>query len=129
MPHTYRNPKTVAQPAGAYSQAVETTSNLKWMHVSGQVGVDKDGKLGADFATQANNVWTNLTNCLKDAGYTMDDVVRINHFLTDGRFTPQYREIRAKYLGNAKPASTLLIVQGLADPAYYLEVELTAAKA
>jgi ribonucleoside-diphosphate reductase beta chain len=80
-------------------------------------------------ATQANNVWTNLTNCLKDAGYTMDDVVRINHFLTDGRFTPQYREIRAKYLGNAKPASTLLIVQGLADPAYYLEVELTAAKA
>ncbi len=129
MPHKYINPKTVSQPMGAYTQCVETASNLKWLHVSGQVGVDKDGKLGADFAAQANNVWTNLANCLKDSGYTMDDVVRVNHFLTDARHTQQYREIRAKYLGNAKPASTLLIVQGLADPFYFLEVELTAAKA
>lgn len=129
MPHRLVNPTSVSQPAGAYTQCVETASNLKWLHVSGQVGVDKDGKLGADFAAQANNVWNNLVNCLKESGYTMDDVVRINHFLTDGRFTPQYREIRAKYLGNAKPASTLLIVQGLADPNYLLEVELTAAKA
>ena len=129
MAHKYVNPKSVAQPMGQYSNCVETASNLKWLHVAGQVGIDKDGKLGADFAAQANNVWINLTNCLKECGYTMDDVVRVNHFLTDGRFAQPYREIRAKYLGNAKPASTLLIVQGLADPTYFIEVELTAAKA
>ena len=124
----FLNPESMGTPLAPYSNVARVKAS-EFLFVAGQVGIDKDGKLGADFAAQANNVWTNLTNCLKECGYTMDDVVRVNHFLTDGRFAGPYREIRAKYLGNARPASTLLIVEGLADPNYFLEVELTAAKA
>ena len=45
------------------------------------------------------------------------DIVKINAYLTDTRFMPAYREARARYLPEAPfPASTLVIVSGLADP-------------
>jgi enamine deaminase RidA (YjgF/YER057c/UK114 family) len=37
--------------------------------------------------------------------------------------------IRKKYMGAAQPAATLVIVAGLADPKFLIEVEMTAAKA
>ena len=57
----------------------------------------------------------------------MKDVVKITHFLTDAANLPAYNEVRAKYLGEERPASTLLIVAGLARPDLLVEVEMVAA--
>jgi enamine deaminase RidA (YjgF/YER057c/UK114 family) len=54
-------------------------------------------------------------------------VVKVNHFLTDPAQIPAYNAIREEYLGENRPASTLLIVAGLASPNLLVEVEMIAA--
>jgi len=57
------------------------------------------------------------------------DLVKITVFLTDARHIADYRAARARLLGDAvRPASTLLIVAGLASPDMLIEVEAWAAK-
>ena len=61
-------------------------------------------------------------------GYS--DIVKITTFLTDSRFIVPYRAVRDQFFPTPPyPASTLLIVAGLADPAMLVEIEVVAAKA
>jgi 2-iminobutanoate/2-iminopropanoate deaminase len=58
------------------------------------------------------------------------DLVKVTVFLTDSRFTGPYREVRDRFIKDMPyPASTLLIVAGLADPVMLVEIEAVAAKA
>ena len=57
----------------------------------------------------------------------ISDVVKITHFITDPANLPAYNEVRANYLGESRPTSTLLVVAGLADPKFLVEVEMIAA--
>jgi len=55
---------------------------------------------------------------------TPANLVKITVFLTDPSLIGAYRSERDRFLGGATPpASTLLIVAGLADPRYMVEVE------
>jgi enamine deaminase RidA (YjgF/YER057c/UK114 family) len=124
----FHNPKTVSF-AGKYSLGAEVPKGAQLYFVSGQVGVGPGGKLQPTFEKQAEQVFKNLREVLKSAGMTFKNVVKVTIFLTDSRYVAPYREIRDKFIkGPPYPASTLLIVQGLADPAMLLEVEMVAAK-
>ncbi len=84
----------------------------------GQVGVDSKGKLQVGIDKQVETVWKNIIQVLKSGGMGLGDIVKVNVFLTDSRFIVPYRA-RPRLLlprGCTFPASTLLIVQGLADP-------------
>lgn len=120
-------PETIHPPIGAYAHAVEIPESAKTMFIAGQVGIDVDGNVPADFAAQADLAWSNLMAILEFNGMRMKDVVKITHFLTDAADLPAYNEVRAKYLGEERPASTLLIVAGLARPDLLVEVEMVAA--
>ncbi len=120
-------PETIHPPIGAYAHAVEIAGDARIAYVAGQVGIDKDGDVPADFAAQADLAWHNCMEVLAFNGMRMKDVVKINHFLTDAADLPAYNEVRAKYLGEERPASTLLIVAGLARPEFLVEVEMVAA--
>jgi len=122
-------PDTIAPPLGAYSHAVEIQPDTRVMHLAGQVGMAKDGTVPADFKAQAELAWANCVAILNDNGMTMDDVVKINHFITRTEDIPEYGAIRPGLLGEARPASTLLVVAGLARPDLLIEVEMIAAKA
>jgi enamine deaminase RidA (YjgF/YER057c/UK114 family) len=124
-----RNPTTIAPPGGRYSHAIELPPNARTVFASGQVGVDKNGRPGVGIEKQCELAWKNVVAILKDARMTVDDLVRIQVFLTDPRFVPTYRTVRDKFIGPVPPASTLLIVAGLADPAFLVEIEAIAAKA
>jgi len=66
---------------------------------------------------------------LKAGGMDFRDIVKLTVFLTDSRFIPAFREVRGKYVGQEPyPASTLLVVAGLADPSMLVEVEVIAAR-
>ena len=56
------------------------------------------------------------------------DVVKVTVFLTDSRFIPTYRAVRDQFISEPYPASTLLVITALADPAMLVEVEVVAAK-
>ncbi|SJZ33951.1 Enamine deaminase RidA, house cleaning of reactive enamine intermediates, YjgF/YER057c/UK114 family [Enhydrobacter aerosaccus] len=125
----FHNPKSVSF-AGKYSLGAEVPDGARLLYVSGQVGVDAEGKLQPTFETQAAQVWKNIGQVLASAGMTYKDIVKATIFLTDSRFVVPYRDVRDQFITEAPyPASTLLVVAGLADPAMLIEVEVVAAKA
>ena len=124
------NPKAVHKPLGAYSHSVKVPRDAEWLVMAGQVGVDAKGKIAEGIRKQAEQAFRNILACLRENGMRKSDLVKFTVFLTDPRYIEAYRAARKKIIGDdTKPASTLLIVDGLASPDLLIEVEATAAKA
>ena len=123
------NPKAVHTPVGVYSHTVGVPAGAAWVAVAGQVGVNAKGVLHKGIARQAEQAFRNILACLREHGMRKQDLVKLTVFLTDSRHIAEYRAARARVLGDAvRPASTLLIVAGLASPDMLVEVEAWAAK-
>jgi enamine deaminase RidA (YjgF/YER057c/UK114 family) len=123
------NPDTVAPPIGSYSHAVRVeTGEAVWIHVSGQLAVDIEGKLvgEGDLGAQTERVFENLSEVLKANGATFGDVVKIQTFFTTLDGLPASRSVRARYLPAEPPASTAVRVAGLLMPEALLEVDVVA---
>jgi enamine deaminase RidA (YjgF/YER057c/UK114 family) len=123
------NPASVCAPFSRYSQAVSAPANYRWLHVSGQVGVGRDRKIATGFEAQAELAWKNLIACVEAAGFEVQDLVKVTVLLTRASDVPASRQVRERVLGTAEPASTLMIVAGLASPDWLIEVEGVAARA
>ncbi|HTS93510.1 MAG TPA: RidA family protein [Stellaceae bacterium] len=122
------NPASVF-PGSTYSHGIEIPANARWLYVSGQVGVAKDGTPREGIEAQTDQVWQNLKSVLASAGMGMENVVKITTYLVDENHIDGYRKGRAKHLGDFRPASTLVIAKRLAMPGWLVEVEAVAAKA
>lgn len=120
------NPATVATPRGTYSHGVMAPDGGSWLHISGQVGILPDGSTPAGFAEQTSAAWSNLVAILADAGMDVGCLVKITTFVTDADNLPEMARIRAAFLGDVRPASTLLVVKALARPEWAIEVEAVA---
>ena len=122
------NPPTLSKPTG-YTHIVEVNGPGKTIYISGQIALDKDGKVvgGGDMKAQAEQVFKNLQAALDAAGAKFSDVVKMNTYLTDMAQAPAVREVRARYFGDTAPASTLVQVVHLARPEFMLEIEAIAA--
>lgn len=122
------NPPALSKPTG-YTHIVEVIGPGKLVYIAGQVASDKDGKIvgDRDMKAQAEQVFRNLKSALEAAGATFGDVVKMNTYTTDMSQVAAIREVRARYFGDATPASTLVQVPALANPAFMLEIEVVAA--
>jgi 2-iminobutanoate/2-iminopropanoate deaminase len=109
-------------PLAAYTQAIKVSDATRTLYISGQVGVRKDGTIPVDIVEQIRLAWQNLEAQLKAADMTFDNLVKITTMLPNQGDLAVAREGRGKALGNRIPASTL-IVAGLADPAWKIEIE------
>lgn len=129
--HKVHNPAGIAGPVSpAYSHGIEVPPGARWLTISGQVGVTPEGKIAEGIGPQAEQAWKNITAILKSAGMGLEDVVKVTTFLTSKDYIPASREVRGRFQAEGyRPASTLLIVAGLAAPDYLIEIEVTAAKA
>ncbi len=122
------NPSTIAAPAGAYSNGISAPGSGRWLHIAGQVGINVNGALSEDIEQQAHVVWSNLLAVLADAEMTVANLVKVTHFLVRPNDMAAYATVRASYLLDARPASTVLIVQALAKPQWLVEVDAVAWK-
>jgi reactive intermediate/imine deaminase len=114
-------------PVNGYSHAVAFSGQL--VAVSGQVPLDGQGRLaGQDARAQVRQVFDNLTAALAAAGASMEHVVKLTVYLTDLADLDAFREIRDEYISLDKPpASTLVQVSGLVNPAFRVEIDALAA--
>jgi reactive intermediate/imine deaminase len=129
MRATRSNPDTVAAPMGTYSQAVRVeTGDAVWIHVSGQIAIDRDGSLvgPGDIRAQTRQVFENLKAILETNGATFADAVKIGTYLTTLDDLTGMREIRSEYLTSEPPASTAVQVVALVVPDALIEIDLVA---
>jgi enamine deaminase RidA (YjgF/YER057c/UK114 family) len=109
-----------------YSRAVVAGD---WVFVAGTTGFDYASMtIADDVVAQAEQCFQNIAVALAQAGCTLDDVVRVNYVLPDGRDFEACWPVLRKYLGKAKPAA-MVITAGLLDPRMKIEIEVTALKA
>jgi len=126
---TQLNPWTWQDRRG-FSQGWMVEGARSLIVVSGQVAVDADGRpVGTepqDFEAQVRQVFENLGQVLAKAGASIDDIVKLNVYLTDMSKVADYGRIKAAYITGAQPASTAVGVTALAMPGLMIEVEATA---
>ena len=120
------NPPTVPASFSRYSQGVVVAKPTRWMHVSGQVGIPVGGTLPGSFEEQARNAWRNVLGVLEAAGMGPADLVKVTAYVTRQTDICQYRTVRDSMLGEVRTASTLVVVAGLADPRWLIEIEAIA---
>ncbi|MEW5967946.1 MAG: RidA family protein [Pseudomonadota bacterium] len=100
--------KTIIQTAdapaaiGTYSQAVRVD---KTVYLSGQIGLDPVSMQLVDgIEGQIHQVFKNLSAVARAAGGSLDDVVKLNMYLTDLTHFPKVNEIMASYFSQPYPA-------------------------
>ena len=128
MAHKIHNIGIAAQ-IGDYSDSIETCSNLRWLLTSGTPGLEMNGDLPSDITGQAELAWKHVLRMLTRADMTVADVVKVTQYLTRAEDIPAYSKVRTRFLGQASPASMLLVVSQLVRPEFLVEVEIIAAKA
>jgi len=127
--HKRHNPDTVIEAFGkGYSQAMEIDPNKRWLFTAGQVGVAPDGNTLDSIEDQVAQTWTNILALLNEGDMGIDDVVKITGYIVGKENFPAYAAGRKKALGEARPASTAIIVPALAMPEWLVEIEVIAAK-
>src|SRR5688500_3313551 len=122
------NPARVPAPFSRYPHAVLAPRRDRRLHSSGQVGAARDRKIPAGFEAQAELAFHNLIACIRESGFDLQDLVKVTVLLPRAGDIAAYRQVRDRMLGNVAPASTLMIVAGLAAPELLVEVEGVAAR-
>jgi enamine deaminase RidA (YjgF/YER057c/UK114 family) len=128
MPHRRVSSPEVFQNTAPYSVATATTAT-HLIHISGQVPQDAAGNnIGiGDIAVQADRVLASIKALVEAEGGTMADVCRMVIYTVDRAYFPQIMEARKRYFTPPYPANTALVVSGLANPDWLVEIEATAA--
>jgi 2-iminobutanoate/2-iminopropanoate deaminase len=112
-------------PLGGYGQAVDVTGAQRMLFISGQIPVTRDGTIPNGFPAQCRLAWANVEAQLREAGMTLDNLVKLTTFLSDRQYGLENRAIRQEVLGERRPAMTVIIT-GIFDAAWLLEIEAIA---
>ena len=73
------------------------------------------------------NCFSTISSVLAEAGFRMEDVVRVQYTVTDRAFVEAIVPVLGRHLGAIRPAATMVIA-GLIEPAMKIEVEVTALR-
>ena len=115
-------------PVSDFAQGVATPAGARWVHVSGQVGNTLDGSLPEDVEAQHENAWNNVFAVLEADGMDRTDIVDVLGIVTSPDGVPVFRKMRDRMLAGHIACSTLLVC-GLANPDWKVEIAVRAAKA
>ena len=94
---TRRNPKTTAPPTNLrFSHSVEIHSNARWQYLARQVGRTPEGVTLETLEEQDEQIWQNTILTLEDAGFGVEDIVKLTVFSTDPNGIDIHMKHRAK---------------------------------
>lgn len=121
------NPAGIRPAFGRYSHGIAVPANARLVFCSGQLGVRANDTLPPTFTAQAEICFENVRAILAEAGLGLEDIVRINAFVTERAHMKEYMAVRDRYVADPPPASTLVIVSGFTRPEFLVEIEVIAA--
>lgn len=108
-----------------YSRAVV---DGRWIFVSGTTGFDyKAMRISENVAEQAEQTFLNIKAAMKQAGFSLKDIVRVHYILPNAADFEACWPVLQKHLGKVRPAATMFVSQ-LADPRMKIEIEVTGLK-
>jgi len=132
LQRTILDPPNAPKPLGAYSHAVKVSAG-SLLYIAGQVGVDADGKLaGPDVVAQTRQVFQNLGHVLAGAGATFSNVVEFTTYLVGRSSIQPFIDARTElfpglYPDGDYPPNTLLVIAGLVQEEFLVEIKAVAA--
>jgi len=94
--------------------------------VSGTAPVWPDGSVDPDPYIQARRCFEIIVTALGEAGATVDDVVRTRMFVTDAAYGDAVGRAHGEVMRRARPAATMVVVKGLLDERWKVEIEAEA---
>ena len=106
-----------------FSRAVRVGSTVA---VSGTAPVWPDGHVDPDPAVQARRCWEIVVAALEDLGAGVADVVRTRQYVVRADVADAVGTVHGEVFGDVRPASTMVVVAGLLDPRWLVEVEAEA---
>ena len=125
MKRTAYQPPDVFVPAGkSYSHGIIVETG-RTLYVAGQTSRDAEGNIvcKGDAAGQTRQVLENMKKVIEGAGGRMEDVAKTTVYITDIKHREAVGRVRQEFFKGDPPANTLLVISGLADPAFLVEIE------
>lgn len=118
---------------GPISWGAEVVHPKRLLCVSGQVGEDTTGRTGNGILEQARLTWFNVGTVLRSAGMTPQNLLRTGIYITaavdmSDELRAELNKIRVGFLGEHRPASTIIFVPRLMNPAWLIEIDAIAAE-
>jgi enamine deaminase RidA (YjgF/YER057c/UK114 family) len=113
------------EPIVGYSRAVRV-GNI--VHVSGTTATDEKGEVVGpnDPYAQSKYALQKIERALKEAGASMNDVVRTRIYVTDASMWQEVGRAHQEFFGNVRPANTMVEVSALIGDEYLVEIEAEA---
>ena len=111
------------EPTIGFSRAVRVGDRVV---VSGTGPVVAGGKCPDDAAEQARRCFEIIEAALEEAGASLHDVVRTRMYVIATEFADDVGKVHGELFGAVRPAATMVVVAGLLDPAWKVEIEAEA---
>jgi len=124
----FRNPIDVHKPLAAYSHQAEVSGKARWLVMSAQIGMNKDGFIPEDVYSQIEIAFDNILLNLQAAGMESKDLAKLVFYFVGAHDVEQRRNLISKRLGGHQPCMTVIYVAGLASPALKVEIDAWACK-
>ena len=96
------------------------------IYVSGTAPIWPDGSCDPDPEVQARRCFEIILEALGKAGATAKHVVRTRMFVTDPAYADAVSRAHGAVFGEVRPASTMVVIAGMLDPRWKVEIEADA---
>jgi enamine deaminase RidA (YjgF/YER057c/UK114 family) len=111
------------EPQMGFSRALRVGSRVL---VSGTAPIWPDGSCDPDVGKQAERCFEIIAEALAQAGASSEDVVRTRMYITEADHSGPVGRVHGRIFAETRPAATMVVVPGLLDPRWKVEIEAEA---
>jgi enamine deaminase RidA (YjgF/YER057c/UK114 family) len=114
-------------PYGRYRHVVAVANPRQLVVFSGQIAVAADDSVPDGIEAQTRLILANIDMQLGELDLDRRHLMRLTTYLVEPADRPGYMAVRDAWVPDPPPASTLVYVAGLVNPALKVEIEAIAA--